>query len=563
MANENVPSSSHVTLSPALTLANTPALAAPGSFSRESPDRPRGDGDSAHAPETQPRAQDTRDLASIRKKPSARSRAKAKDKGKNKATGDQAEMPPPEVDPAVPPQTDADRPFEDAYSLEDRLIRASDHSTRQAIALQAARQLAAAGARSPAPSPRRIESPRPIDVSDEDDEDVDDPADRSHSSSPDLFMTPAPVPRRTPAFPVPRSAGRRVTLAPPPAPDAPDRPASPAGVVYDLPSARTSSFSDELPISPFYDNNFVDHRYIPMSAFSEEALRLMAENPSKYVKSDRCVGESSKKQFVQFDGLDMPREESLTPVLWACAAQRWIAWLETPTASGMQKLHTELMELMRLHFRLVKAQPGFGEERFARDTWPSLLKHDISYRRRFFFVPFTFTEQDWRFRLQEQITSDMAEVNAAIRALSAQPRFVEPGRFLDPANAPRAPNSNRFQPYSRDRSFRATGSRSSDADRADRASKKRCFGCGRRAHLLANCSEKQTVDGKGKLVAFKDGVVLLPLDAKSGTRFCCAFNANSRCSPDKHGNDVKHACCLCGSFGHAAFDWVCNASERA
>ncbi|KAI0027246.1 hypothetical protein K488DRAFT_74688, partial [Vararia minispora EC-137] len=527
MTNITIPLTSQTAPSPAVTLSNTPALAAPGSFSQIVSDQPRDDGDTAPVPETQRLAPDINAMFSSAKDPSARDKRKSKGKGKEKVAA--REPTPPRVSSSHPTKKRVDRCVEKAIdTLELQLLKIPDTRLRKATALQLSRELRVAGAKigSPPGSPSDGHPP-----SDDDMIDVDDDVDSDHGSDlpdeipdepnaldADPFMTPAP--RITPVFPSQKPADRHVSLVSPQTRRHTSCPSSPADLVYGLPEAHTSGFSGDLPVPSFYDNNFVDKRYIPMSAFCEETLRLMDENPSKYIKSDQCLRNNSTKKFVQFDGLDIPKEEDLSPVMWTCAAQRWLSWLELPTASGMGKLHSDLLDCMRMHFRLVKSQPGFGEEGFAIDTWPSVLRHDISFRRRFFSSPWIFTEDEWDFQLHKQITRDVFEANRRLRAT----HFRAPEVQL----TPRPLGPPRFQPYPRDRSFRNSGARPSDADRSERVSKKRCFGCGRRAHLLANCTERQTVDGRPKLIAFKDGVVLLPSDRKSGDKFCCAFNANSR-----------------------------------
>ncbi|KAI0026767.1 hypothetical protein K488DRAFT_91914 [Vararia minispora EC-137] len=491
MTNDNVPSTSQIVQSPAITLSNTPALAAPGSFSRSVPDQPHGDGDIAPVPETQRLAPDINAMFSGTKDPSARDKHKSRGKGKEKvATRD---LSPPRVSSSFPMKKSIDCCVKKAIdSLELQLLKIPDIRLRKAIALQLSCELRVAGGKigSPPSSPPDKRPPSDdgvIDVDDnvdtDDDSDLpDEIPDRIDALDADPFMIPAPVTHLAPVFPSQKSADCHMSLVSPQTHRHTSRPPSPIDLVYDLPVMHTSRFSGNLPVLSFYNNNFVDRRYIPMSAFCEDALHLMDENPSKYIR------------------LDIPKEEDLSPVMWTCATQRWLSWLELPIVSGMGKLHSDLLDCMRLHFRLVKSQPRFSKEAFAQNTWPSVIRHDISFCRCFFSLPWIITEDEWDFQLHKQIMRDISEVNCQLHAT----QFHGPEAPL----APRPVTPIQFQPYPRDCSFRNPSTCSSDAERSKCTSKKRCFGCGR------------------------------------------------------HGNDIKHACCLCGSFGHAAFDWVCNAADH-
>ncbi|KAI0031314.1 hypothetical protein K488DRAFT_71484 [Vararia minispora EC-137] len=262
--------------------------------------------------------------------------------------------------------------------------------------------------------------------------------------------------------------------------------------IYDL-DDQVGSFPLHMrdPVPRVYDNLFVDGRYMPLTLFSDDAIRRVHDHPSTYIKQERGLRDCSKKNmFVITDHEDFGFEDEMSPIDWFRCARTWLGWIAKPLASGGLKVDNAVVRQMEVHISLIWDDPLFSEPDFEARWWPCFRKHDINERRRWFTTPFRLNIVDWGMRLNKLMLIRLAESSSSTPSPSCSAQ-----QSRDLFVLPRHPRQARFQPY--DKFFRS-GSKGFRAGSGGHG-KRRCFGCGACSHDLSSCAEEKTVNGKSFL----------------------------------------------------------------
>lgn len=318
---------------------------------------------------------------------------------------------------------------------------------------------------------------------------------------------------------------------------------------------RTFSLADEavhreaevpVVLPKGYDLLFQDGRHLPLSLFLASSIKEINLQPTSFLHKSPSLVTGKNMQFIKTDDPRIPKEASLSASEWSEAAMRWLIFLAKPFADGVPKVSHEVLARWQNHVEMIRSHPMFHQSVIFR----ALRAHDIAERMLYFAgEPFAYDASLWQQRLQSRITE--VQINDQAVLLETTRQQGSRGGFQR--------GESRFGPYDKPRFERSRSDAGPSRNRGQI-----CFLCGELGHRAQHCSSQRTRFGGPIICRFAKGPGLPSIRQGEKHSFRLNFNARgaaAECSSNSHGNDVRHACSVCGSSSHHAAAGACAPAQ--